>query len=112
MPVLFDNESKGVEISTNVFRKVVHLNDLMTAVIDFTGGPMQEPDPPHAHPHEQISYVAEGELYVYIGEEKTMLGPGDMFYVPSNVSHTVQTLTEKVRLVDSFSPIRQDFLVK
>lgn len=112
MPVLKETESKSVEISKNVFRKTVHLNNIMTAVIDFTHGPMKEPDPPHAHPHEQISYVAEGELFLFIGEEKTRLSKGDIFYVPSNESHTVQTLTEKVRLVDSFSPIRKDFLLQ
>lgn len=111
MPVLKENESKSVEISKNVFRKTVHLNNIMTAVIDFTNGPMQEPDPPHAHPHEQISYVAEGELMLFINDEKIKLTKGDIFYVPSNVSHTVQILTEKVRLVDSFSPIRKDFLL-
>ena len=30
--------------------------------------------------------------------------------VPGNVSHSVQLLTEKVCLVDTFTPIRKDFL--
>lgn len=112
MPVIKENETKTVEISKNVFRKIVHLNDIMTAVIDFNNGPMSEPDPPHAHPHEQISYVSEGELYVYIDDEKTKLTKGDIFYVPANVSHTVQILSKTARLVDSFSPIRRDFLLQ
>lgn len=112
MPVLKENASKSLEISKNIYRKTVHLNNIMTAVIDFTDGPMTEPQTPHAHPHEQISYVAEGELYVYLNDEKTKLTKGDIFYVPSNVSHSIQTLTEKVRLIDSFSPIRKDFLLQ
>ncbi|MBN1180798.1 MAG: cupin domain-containing protein [Bacteroidales bacterium] len=94
----------------NIERRLAHLNDLMTAIIDFSNGPMIQPDPPHSHPHEQISYVAEGELYVFIGEEKYHLKEGDVFAVPSGVPHTVQTLTGNVRLIDSFSPIREDFI--
>ena len=39
------------------------------------------------------------------------LGPGDMFLVPPDKSHSIQLLTKHVRLVDCFSPIRADFLV-
>jgi hypothetical protein len=38
------------------------------------------------------------------------LKAGDMFEVPSGKLHTIKLLTEKARLVDSFSPIREDFL--
>jgi len=34
---------------------------------------------------------------------------GDMFAVPPEKKHTIKLLTEKVRLVDSFNPIREDF---
>lgn len=110
MPVLIDKETKSKEVMPGVHRKLVHLGDIMSAVIDFTDGPMDKPDPPHSHPHEQISYVAKGELIVFIGDEEFQLKEGDIFYVPSNIPHTVKTLTAEVRLVDSFSPIREDFL--
>ena len=110
MPVFIDKKTQSTEVLPGVHRKLVHLENLMSAIIDFTGGPMNEPDPPHSHPHEQISYVAKGELIVYIGGDEYKLTEGDMFYVPSNVPHTVKTLTKEVRLVDSFSPIRKDFL--
>ena len=38
------------------------------------------------------------------------LGPGDMFLVPPDKPHSIQLLTEHVRLVDCFNPIRKDFL--
>jgi quercetin dioxygenase-like cupin family protein len=82
----------------------------MMAVIDFRDGPTGQPDPPHSHPHEQVSYVAAGELIVFIGDEQTRLGPGDMFSVPPDVPHSVQLLTEYVRLVDTFHPVRDEFL--
>ena len=91
-------------------RYLANTEKLMMVVIDLRDGPTQEPDPPHAHPHEQITYVVSGELIVFIGNEKTRLEPGDMFTVPPDIHHTVQLLTEHVRLVDTFHPIREEFL--
>lgn len=91
-------------------RYLGHTDNLMMVVIDFNDGPTDEPDPPHSHPHEQMSYVVSGELIAYIGDKKEQLGPGDMFTVPPNVAHTVQLLTKDVRLVDCFTPLREDFL--
>lgn len=110
MPVLKNHRTRPVEIAPGVFRKVIHLDGLMTAIIDFTNGPWTEPEPRHTHPHEQSSYVAKGELMVFIGDEEHRLEEGDAFTVPSNVPHTVKILSPEVRLVDSFQPIREDFL--
>ncbi len=99
-------------ISQGRMRYLTHLSNLMMVVIDFHDGPTSQPDPPHSHPHEQISYVVSGEINCILGNEVTRLGPGDIFTVPPNVPHCIQLLTEKVRLVDTFSPIREDFLKK
>ena len=93
-------------------RYLTHTEKLMMTVIDFRDGPTDKPDPPHSHPHEQVSYVVSGELMVFIGDEQTRLEPGDMFTVPPDIPHTVQLLTEYVRLVDRFHPIRDEFLSK
>jgi quercetin dioxygenase-like cupin family protein len=91
-------------------RHLAHLSNLMMVVIDFHDGPTTQPDPPHSHPHEQISYVVSGEINFVLENEVTRLGPGDIFTVPSNIPHSIQLLTKNVRLVDTFSPIRKDFL--
>jgi quercetin dioxygenase-like cupin family protein len=91
-------------------RYLAHTDQLMMAVVDFNDGPSSTPDPPHAHPHEQVSYVAAGEIELFIGNEQVRLGPGDMFTVPANVPHAVQLLSKYVRLIDSFTPIREEFL--
>ena len=91
-------------------RYLGYTDKLMMVIIDFDDGPTSEPDPPHSHPHEQMSYVVSGELIVYIGDDQEQLGPGDMFTVPPEVPHTVQILSEHVRLVDCFTPLREDFL--
>jgi quercetin dioxygenase-like cupin family protein len=84
----------------------------MMVVIDFEDGPADEPDPPHSHPHEQITYVAAGELLFFIDGTPHQLGPGDLITVPPDVPHSIQLLSENVRLVDTFSPIREDFFLE
>lgn len=91
-------------------RYLTHTSNLMVVVIDFEDGPAEVPDPPHHHPHEQITYVAEGELLYFLDGEPHHLKAGDMIGVPPNVPHTIQLLSKKVRLVDAFNPIREDFL--
>lgn len=111
MPVLKYIETPFRTVRECVTRKVVTLKNLMTVLIEFTNGPWSEADPFHSHPHEQISYVAEGEIIFYCeGEPDEHLVAGDMFYIPSGKKHTIKVLTPTVRLIDNFSPIREDFL--
>lgn len=111
MAVLKFDEVPYEKVKEGLERKIIHTKDLMTVIIDFTNGPWEEPEPPHSHPHEQTSYVAEGEIIFYCEDEPDQhLKAGDMFAAPSGKKHTVKLLTKHVRLVDSFSPIREDFL--
>jgi quercetin dioxygenase-like cupin family protein len=103
-------QEPGKEIAPGIFRRIIHLDHLMAVEATFTGGPQAQPDPPHTHPHEQLCYVAEGQLNLFVDGEMTPLKQGDMFSVPGNVPHCIQTLCPRVVLVDMFSPIRQDFL--
>lgn len=105
-----ENTTKAT-IGDNRTRYLTHTENLMMVVIDFEDGPTSEPDPPHSHSHEQISYVAAGEIIFFLDGEPTRLGPGDMFTVPPDLPHSVQLLTKHVRLVDTFTPLREDFLV-
>jgi len=110
MGVLKSSEVTPYVIAPGRRRYLAHLPHLMMVVIDFEDGPAPQPDPPHSHPHEQISYVVSGEINLVLGNEITHLNPGDVFTVPSNVSHSIQLLTPKARLVDTFTPIREEFL--
>ncbi len=103
-------EATSTAIAPGRTRYLAHLSHLMMVVIDFEDGPALRPDPPHSHPHEQISYVASGEIHLHMENEVIQLGPGDMFTVPSNIPHSIQLLTPKARLVDTFTPLREEFL--
>lgn len=111
MAVLQFNKVPYEKVKDGLQRKIIHTKELMTVLIDFSNGPWEEPEPPHSHPHEQTSYVASGEIIFYCeGEEDQHLKTGDMFAVPSGKKHTIKLLSKKARLVDSFNPIREDFL--
>ena len=110
MSAIRQNEAAHQTIAPGRERYLAHTENLMMVVIDFTDGPHEQPDPHHSHPHEQVTYVAEGELLFFLGDVSYKLSAGDMITVPADMPHTIQLLTSKVRLVDTFSPIREDFL--
>ena len=109
--VLLYDQTKSENFRPGFSRKIIHTSNLMTVLIDIEGGPWGEPDPMHSHPHEQTTYIAEGEvLFLAEGDEPRRLSAGDLFAVPSGVPHSIQLLSKTVRLIDSFSPIREDFM--
>lgn len=110
MTTLKYHEMPVQKIREGAERRLGHTDNLMIVVMDFYDGPKDQPDPPHSHPHEQVSYVAAGEVLFVIEDRQTRLGPGDVFLVPSGKPHSIQQLTEHVRLVDCFTPIREDFI--
>ena len=110
MPADKNNRIIHEKVSPVFERRIAHLENLMVVVCDFTNGPMKNPDPPHSHPHEQITYVAEGKLLFFKGDKEHQMAKGDIITVPSDVPHCIQTISSHVKLIDSFNPIRKDFL--
>ena len=110
MTTLKYGEIPPEKIREGAERRLGYTDNLMIVVVDFNDGPKERPDPPHSHPHEQVSYVVEGEVLVIIDGQQTRLGSGDLFLVPSGRPHSIQQLTQHVRVVDCFTPIREDFL--
>ena len=92
-------------------RRLLHTDNLMMVAIEFEGGPWDKPDPLHNHVHEQITYVAEGEVIFFCeGEPDQVLRKGDMVSIPSLKKHAIQLLSARAVLIDSFNPIREDFI--
>lgn len=63
----------------------------------------------HAHFHSQASVVMNGTFEVEVDGQKRILSAGDSFYVAPDVPHGVVCLEAGV-LIDTFSPVRLDFL--
>jgi quercetin dioxygenase-like cupin family protein len=70
--------------------------------------------PRHQHENEQLTYILEGTLKFWVGEDETdevVVRAGEVLHIPSNVWHKAEALEDTVD-VDVFSPPRQDWLDK
>ena len=64
----------------------------------------------HSHPHEQMGLLLQGELDFYVGDDRRLCRPGDMWRIPGGVRHKVIAGAEGAKALDVFSPIREDYL--
>ena len=70
--------------------------------------------PRHHHENEQLTYVVDGALHFWIGEdesEEITIRSGEVLHIPSNVWHKAEALEDTLD-VDVFSPPRADWLAK
>jgi quercetin dioxygenase-like cupin family protein len=70
--------------------------------------------PQHSHENEQNTYILDGALKFWIGEdesEEVIVRAGEVLVIPSNVLHKAEALEDTLD-VDIFSPPRQDWLDK
>jgi len=64
--------------------------------------------PEHAHPHEQISIVVEGEFELTLDGETDVLKPGRIAVIPADAPHSGRAVTD-CKIIDVFSPVREDY---
>ena len=70
--------------------------------------------PRHQHENEQITYILEGELKFWIGEDESKIvhvKAGEVLTIPSMVWHKAEAIEDTLD-VDIFNPPRQDWLNK
>ena len=70
--------------------------------------------PKHSHHNEQITYILEGELKFWIGEDETRVihvKPGEVLHIPPHVPHKAEAIEDTLD-VDIFDPPREDWLNK
>jgi quercetin dioxygenase-like cupin family protein len=104
----FSNSDIPLEdLGKGLQRKVLAYHEnLMMVEVYFEKGAVGEM---HSHPHEQITYVLEGEFEFTIDGKKQIVKAGDSMFKESNVLHGAICL-KKGKLLDIFSPHRADFL--
>ena len=70
--------------------------------------------PKHSHHNEQITYILEGELKFWIGEDEGQVvhvKPGEVLHIPPHVPHKAEAVEDTLD-VDIFDPPREDWLNK
>ena len=68
--------------------------------------------PLHSHHNEQFTYVLEGALHFWIGDdesEEIVVHAGEVLHIPAHVPHKAEALEDTLDL-DIFVPPREDWL--
>ena len=81
-------------------------NQIMMVQVKFDEGALGSP---HQHFHTQATYVVSGIFEFEIDGVKQILKAGDGVYIEPNLLHSAVCL-EAGMLIDTFSPVREDFL--
>ena len=70
--------------------------------------------PKHAHENEQFTYILDGALKFFVGEDErreVVVRTGEVLHLPANVPHEAHALEDTLD-VDVFYPPREDWLNK
>jgi quercetin dioxygenase-like cupin family protein len=99
-------EVEAVEMVPGVWRRTLNFGErLMVVQVTLEEGVVV---PVHRHPHEQITYVVEGQLAMEVEGQTHVLGSGDSLLFPGDVEHG-GTAIERTLVIDTFSPPREDY---
>lgn len=111
-----DSDLETKRVDGNTLRRILGYGEgLMNALIIFEKGLDSETEIPyHKHVHVQTTYVLKGSFKFSIKypdhTETKVVTVGDAIYFPSDYEHGCIPLEDDSRLLDSFTPIREDFL--
>jgi quercetin dioxygenase-like cupin family protein len=98
-------ESEPLELAPGVTMRPVFGDAAMLNLLEFEPGAAV---PAHAHPHEQLGHVLEGELALTIDGVEHVLGPGDAYQIPGGIEHGARSAGGCL-VMDVFQPVREDY---
>lgn len=83
-----------------------HGQNLMLSYLEMDAGAEV---PLHHHPHEQGGILLEGRLQLTIGDETRVVEAGSLFIIPPNTPHRAVAVDGPAKVLDVFSPVREDY---
>ena len=105
------DEMPREQVTDMIDRRFITCNRMMIAQVYLKKGCVV---PRHSHDNEQITYILEGALKFWIGdqgEREVTVRSGEVLTIPSNVPHRAEALEDTLD-VDIFDPPRQDWIDK
>lgn len=105
MTVIATEEIPEKEIVPGYWARFVHSDHMTLAYWRVEAGATL---PEHAHPHEQITTLLEGEFEITVAGEPTILKPGMVAVIPGNAKHKGKARSA-CRLMDAFYPVREEY---
>jgi quercetin dioxygenase-like cupin family protein len=103
------NDMPKEKVTDKIDRRVIVGDRMMLAHVYLAKGSIV---PTHSHENEQLTYILEGALRFWIGEDgaqELIVRAGEVLVIPSNVPHKAEALEDTLD-VDVFCPPRQDWL--
>lgn len=102
------HQMKKEQLTETIARRFVHGERAMLAQLWLSKGAVV---PTHTHEAEQISYVVDGALRLWLGDEEKQFDvrAGEVLVIPSNVPHRAEAL-EDTYDIDIFGPPRHDWI--
>jgi quercetin dioxygenase-like cupin family protein len=97
------------ELNPLIGRRLITCGQMMIAHVYLAQGAVV---PKHAHHNEQITYITEGRLRFWIGDDESEVidvAAGEVLTIPPHVPHKAEALEETLD-VDIFAPPREDWL--
>ncbi len=106
---IFEAETQWEDLGGGVKRQILGYDgQLMMVKVVFEKGAVGAP---HHHYHSQCTYVAKGKFEFTIDGETHIVSEGDCLFKTPDKPHGCVCL-EPGMLIDTFSPMRADFLKK
>jgi unsaturated pyranuronate lyase len=102
------------QLNPTLSRRVVTGKEMMIAQVYLKAGSIV---PKHHHVNEQVTYILQGALRFWLGDQvdsqseadSTLVAAGEVLVIPSNVPHRAVALEDTLD-VDVFAPPREDWL--
>ena len=104
MPFFNTSEIESRDLFPGVHAKIFHGDNVTVANVLLDKGSVV---PEHSHVHEQIINVLDGTFELTVDGETKTVSAGHVAVVPSNVKHSLLTITSG-KILDVFHPVRED----
>lgn len=85
------------EFRPGIFSKAEIGQNLIMVFMDIGAG---KEDPGHEHPFDQCGLVLDGEIEMFVGDDRRRLGPREAYFLPAHVRHGWKTFDRPVTVLD------------
>lgn len=105
-----DDTTKGVarELAPGLTTRIFAGEQAMLSIVDIAPNAVGNK---HAHPEEQWGVLLKGSGVRTQGGEEIAVGVGDFWRTPGGVQHAFRAGPEGARVLDIFSPPREEYRV-
>ena len=106
---VLENETNWETVGNGIDRQILGYDgQLMLVKVRFKKGAVGSM---HEHFHSQSTMVVSGQFEFTVGNEKKIVKAGDGIYMEPDILHGCVCLEDGI-LIDTFSPMLEDFIKK